>query len=182
MMNRISIILLFGLLALVSCKREEDNRKGEAVIDNRLYESELSYYAMGFHFVTASLTRTDGSPFPDITLIAETGAGGVITSVVFNGPPALNSFPFSLYGSYQNENAAVAAFDDIKSFEVSDFTWSELGRLVAENQIWLYRSTESRYAKLVVLEVITEERDGLPYAECSFRWVYQPDGTATFPY
>lgn len=183
MMNRISIILLLsGLLALISCKREDDKRRGEAVIDNRLYESELSYYALGFHFATASLARTDGSPFPDITLIAETGAGGVITSVVFNGPPALKSFPFSLYGTYQNEDAAVAAFNEIKSFEVSDFTWSELGRQVAENQIWLYRSTESRFAKLFVLEVITEERDGVPYAECRFRWVYQPDGTAAFPY
>lgn len=175
-------ILLSVLLALVSCKSEDDNRKGIAVIDNMLYESGQAYYAMGFHFSTASLKRTDGTPFPDITLIAETGAGAAVTSVVFNGPPALTSFPFSLYGTYQNKNAAAEAFDKLKSFEVSAFTWSELGRQVAENQVWLYRSTDSRFAKLVILEVITEERDGLPFAECRFRWVYQPDGTATFPY
>jgi len=182
MMNRISLIILSGLLTLVSCKKDDDKRRGENVIDNRLYQSELSFYALGFHFATASLTRTDGSPFPDITLIAETGAGGVITSVVFNGPPALNTSPFSLYGDYQSESEAITAFNSILTFEASDFIWTELGRQVAANQVWLYRSPDSHYAKLVILDVITEERDGLPYAECRFRWVYQPDGTSNFPY
>ena len=181
-MGRISLILLAASLALASCRRQDDTNRGVAVIDNRLYESGQAYYAMGFHFSTASLKRTDGTPFPDITLIAETGAGGAVTSVVFNGPPALKSFPFTLFGTYQSKSAATGAFDNLKSFDASDYTWSELGRQVAENQVWLYRTTDSRFAKLEILEVVIGELDGLPYAECRFRWVYQPDGTATFPY
>jgi len=49
------------------------------------------------------------------------------------------------------------------------------------NQIWLYRSGTERYAKIRIISTkldITKDPD---YAECTFEWVYQPDGTLTFP-
>ncbi|MBE0673989.1 MAG: hypothetical protein IH591_04955, partial [Bacteroidales bacterium] len=140
------------------------------------------YYAIGFNFTTASFSQTNKTPRPDITLLAETDAGGNITDVSFNGIPGFQYFPFSLYGSYGNGNDAIAAFTALKEVNNAGLTWVETGKPLIENQIWLFQTEDEKYAKLRIIEVHTEKRDGVAWASCRFQWVFQPDGSLTFPY
>ena len=52
---------------------------------------------------------------------------------------------------------------------------------VIANQVWVYRTGTETYAKIRIISTVNETRDDLPYGECTFEWVYQPDGSTTFP-
>ena len=49
------------------------------------------------------------------------------------------------------------------------------------NQVWVYRTGTETYAKIRIISTVNEIRDDMPYGECTFEWVYQPDGSLTFP-
>jgi hypothetical protein len=48
------------------------------------------------------------------------------------------------------------------------------------NQVWLYKSGNDHFSKLRIVSTVSEVRNNWNYAECTFEWVYQPDGTLTF--
>jgi hypothetical protein len=52
---------------------------------------------------------------------------------------------------------------------------------VTENQVWIYRSGNEKYAKIRIISTVNEIRENLPFGECRFEWLYQPDGSKTFP-
>ena len=50
--------------------------------------------------------------------------------------------------------------------------------------MYVERRTEistKKYAKIRIIEVKGELREGIPHAECTFEWVFQSDGSTTFP-
>jgi hypothetical protein len=66
--------------------------------------------------------------------------------------------------------------------------WTDFADPVKPNQVWIYRSQGEKYAKIRIISTVNERRkdtsalrDSVDYAECTFEWVYQPDGTITFP-
>ncbi|MBM3419672.1 MAG: hypothetical protein FJY11_00900 [Bacteroidetes bacterium] len=178
-MSRAAVIILIVLA--VACRKEKIPLSGTATIDNRLYESDQAFYALGFSFSSASLVRTDRTPSPDISLLAETDAGGNITTVTFNGSPGFEYYPFARYGEYATVAEAKTAFGSLKTFDPSLHSWVELARPLAVNQVWLFITPGERYAKLRIVEIETGVRDDRPYAECTFEWAFQPAGTTTFP-
>jgi hypothetical protein len=70
-------------------------------------------------------------------------------------------------------------FYNLTSFTVPE--WKVWADSVMPNQIWIYRSGTEHYAKIRIISTVSETRSGHDYAECTFEWVYQPDGTLTFP-
>lgn len=178
-MNRRAVIILMVLA--VACGKEKIPLSGTATIDNRLYPVEPTPYIIGFRFSTASLVRNDRSPGPDITLLAETDAGGNITTITLNGPPAFNSRVFFRYGEYGSPDEARIAFDGLTEFDPEQLTWTELARPLAPNQVWLYRTGDDKYAKLMIADIETGLLDDRAYAECTFEWAFQPAGTTQFP-
>lgn len=134
----------------------------------RLY-SNGEYYAIGFSFSIGKRTSMIDIPIPDI--------------VIANDGPNLffwaNNYSFHKAGEFADESSAKAAFDNLKSVNV--LTWEDLAYPIRSNQIWLYRSLNEYYTKIRIISIINEIILGSPFSECVFEWVYQPDGSLTFP-
>jgi hypothetical protein len=88
---------------------------------------------------------------------------------------------FYLAGEYNDASSAQNAFNSLTSATISETDWVGMASPIKENQIWIYRSGTIHYAKIRIITLFAEIRSGNPYAECKFQWVYQPDGSLTFP-
>ncbi|HPY67791.1 MAG TPA: hypothetical protein PLI41_05970 [Bacteroidales bacterium] len=169
--------ILTGLLIvflLPSCNKDgSSDTSGTVTINNDLKRNEQTqnYYLIGFLFSKGELVSSEAVPPPDI--IVDTDG----TKLSFEANNFKNSF--FLFEEYANESLAKDAFNSLTSATVSQWTGSAIS--LKPNQIWLYRSGTERYAKIRIISTkldITKDPD---YAECTFEWVYQPDGTLTFP-
>jgi hypothetical protein len=174
-MKRGLYILAAILIALSACTKDEPTRtSGIDKIDNITYQSS-TYYVFGFSFSEAALVSTIVTPGPDIVIYVN------IDNVPARMTLQANNLKPSFYkvGDYADEAAAIAAFDNLKTVSVTQ--WSEMADPVTANQVWIYRSGTEYYTKFRIVSVVNETRQTIPYGECTFQWVYQPDGSSTFP-
>ena len=150
-MKHFVIILLLFFLSATGCKK--DNKpaySGTITIDNILY-GEGPYYAMGFSVPTGKLVSTLNNPLDLITVLADYDTNYVVRKIFLSTSNYANSF--SLYGTYNDESAAIAAFDNLKSF--TDPVWTEIADIIEPDQIWLYRTSSNKYAKIRVTGTFT---------------------------
>jgi hypothetical protein len=177
MRNCLFFILLLSLLFQVSCKKDETPpTSGTVTIDN-ITTLGQTYYVYGFLFSEAKKVSTLGDPVDVITISAEVDINNVITRITFSANTYKESF--FLFGEYSDATSASLAFKNLTSF--SNPQWIDPPVTVKLNQIWLFRTTQNKYAKIRVVNTVAEKRNNIPYAECTFEWEYQPDGTLTFP-
>jgi hypothetical protein len=173
-MGRYSSILLFIALLLTACNKNDDpDTSGTATINNELtLDPKLqTYIGYGFLFSEGKLVSNIDVPSPDIIVYRD---GSTISLEANN---LKNSF--SKYGEYADQASAKDAFNKLTSASASQ--WLASAVPLKENQVWLYRSGTDKYAKIRIISIKTEIRGTFEYAECTFEWVYQPDGTLTFP-
>lgn len=165
--------VVLTLLLFTGCRKEDDIRlSGIDTIDNTIYGT-TEYYAMGFRFSDSRLTSTLYSPGPDITIDND----GTLDKLLLLTNSYYNSF-FKV-GDYANAAEAEEAFDNLTEPTVTQWVvWAES---IAPNQIWIYKTSTEKYAKIRIISTLSEMRDDWKYAECKFQWAYQPDGTLTFP-
>jgi hypothetical protein len=178
-MKYLALIFTAFLVFLSGCKKDDKPEySGTITIDNILYGTG-PYYAQGFSVPTGRLVSTLNNPLDVITINEDHDVNFVVRKLYFSTSSYKNSF--ALFGKYNSEGEAIQVFNELTSF--TDQTWSELADSVEANQIWLYKTSSGNYAKIRVAGTYTEKRDNMvfPYAECTFQWVYQPDGTLTFP-
>jgi hypothetical protein len=176
-MKGISASILFILLLVIGCKKNDGPKlSGIDTINNILYGTG-PYYAYGFSVTSRKNISTSTSPLDVITILADNDINNNVRKVYF----ATNNLLYSFYrvGQYADSASASLAFNNLKSF--TDPPWIESVDSVRANQVWLYRTSINSYAKLRVISTVGEKRDSKPYAECTFEWVYQPDGSLTFP-
>ena len=170
-MRNNALILLVALFSLISCGKDDNPpTSGTITIDNTTFLSQ-TYFVYGFLFSEAKLVSTLGKPAPDITIDSD-GA-----NLFFQANNLKDSFYKA--GEYNDALSAETAFDNLTSLNVT--LWAGLATPVIANQIWIYRSGTEHYAKIRIISTVSEIRSDRPYAECTFQWVYQPDGTLTFP-
>jgi hypothetical protein len=174
MMKRLVIIIVISAVILLSCKKSGNPAapvSGTVTIDNTTYQSS-TYYVYGFSFSPAKKVSTIESPGPDI--IIYDSPANVLSLQADNLNPS-----FYKVGDYPDSQAAADAFNNLKS--VGTYQWTEMADPISDNQVWVYRSGTNCYAKLRIISTVNETRNNLPYGECTFEWVYQPDGSTTFP-
>ena len=174
-MKRILFILLAILSVLSGCTKKEPTRSsGIDTIDNITYFS-TTYYQYGFSFSSASLVSTNLNPGPDITIYVNIdNATPRLTLQSNNLKPS-----FCKVGDFPDETTAQSAFDNLKTVSVSQ--WQDMADPIIANQVWIYRSGTEHYSKIRIVSTVNETRQSVAYGECSFQWVYQPDGSLTFP-
>ena len=174
-MKRTFYILISLSIALAACNKDEDTRtSGTDTINNKTYQS-TTYYVYGFSFSQAEQVPTTLNPGPDI--IVYVNQDNTVYRLTLQ---ANNLYPsFYKVGDFANEAAAKAAFDNLKTVTVSQ--WSDMADPINPNQVWIYRSGDEKYTKFRIISTINEIRQNIPYGECTFQWLHQPDGTATFP-
>jgi hypothetical protein len=142
-------------------------------IDNVLYGTG-PYYALGFSFTSAKKVSTLSSPLDVITINAFPGN---FDKTFFSDENFDNSF--FLYGSYADATAATLAFKNLTTFNVT--LWKATGDGVKADQIWLFRTSNSTYVKFRIISTVGEVRNNIPFVQCTFEWVHQPNGSLTFP-
>lgn len=160
---------------LAGCTKKEATRtSGTDTIDNITYFS-TTYFNYGFSFSGAKLVSTNINPGPDITIYVN----------VDNVTPRLtlqsNNLKPSFYkvGEFADVATAQSAFDNLKSVSVTQ--WYDMADSVNANEIWIYKSGTDDYTKFRIISTVNETRQSVAYGECTFQWVYQPDGSLTFP-
>jgi hypothetical protein len=175
--SAVNIISLIVLTLITSCNKEENKTSGTITINNELAGAG-PYYGYGFHVPTGMKVSNLNSPQDVITLLTNPIIATEEPTISFT----VNNFTdsFIKYGQYSNESAAASAFNNLKSFTTTQ--WEELADSIKPYQIWLFRCSDEKYAKIRIISTFTENRTGMPFpfAECTFEWVYQPDGTQTF--
>lgn len=156
---------------MVSCRKDKlTSTSGTITIDNTTTLG-TTYYVYGFLFSQAKLVTTLNTPRPDITVDSDG------TNLLFQTSTLLDSFHNA--GEYSDAATAKTAFDTLTARGIS--AWTGLAFPLKDNQLWIYRSGDETYAKIRIISTVSEVRNERDYAECTFEWVYQPDGTLTFP-
>jgi hypothetical protein len=183
-MKRSANIILIFLLFLAACSKDGSGTSGTDTINNTTHKG-TTYYIYGFTFSSGRAVSTTETPGPDIAVYVNADNQNV--------PPRLyliaNNFNPSFYklGEYNDEAAAKTAFDELKTVSVPPSQWTDLADPISNNQIWIYRSSTDKYTKFRIVSTLIDKRQNteinqlVDYGECTFEWVYQPDGTLTFP-
>lgn len=183
-MKKVACIFLTISLILFSCNKDDETRTSGIDTINNITHMGSTYYVYGFSFPEATLVSTESNPGPDITVYANSDNPDLPPRLYFMANNLLPSFHKA--GEYGSESASTEAFNNLKNISVSQ--WSDFADPILPNQIWIYRSQSDKYAKIRIINTVNERRkdpsglrDSIDYAECTFEWVYQPDGTITFP-
>jgi hypothetical protein len=165
------------------CKKESNNAPDKdsarlsgivTINDSLKWSNELQTWTiLGFLFSQGKLVPYPGSPNPDITVETD----GTLDNIILQANNYKNSF--YLAGEFENEALAEEAFDNLTALTI--LQWDAKADSLKVNQIWVYRSGTNHYAKLRIIDTFSKTADPNNYAECTFEWVYQPDGTLTFP-
>lgn len=164
-------ILPVLVVFMSSCRKDNITpTSGTVTVDNTTSLGQ-TYYVYGFLFPQAKLVSTLSKPRPDITVDSEG------TNLFFQTENLHDSFHNA--GEYPDAATAKAAFDTLTAKGIS--VWTGLASPLITNQLWIYRSGTECYAKIRIISTKSEVRDSHAYAECKFEWVYQPDGSLTFP-
>lgn len=169
-------IFLAFFTILTGCTKKEPTRtSGIDTMDNTNHFA-TTYFQYGFYFPGAKLVATYPSPGPDITLFVTLDNTGTpkLTLQADNLLPS-----FYKVGDFADVTTAQSVFDNLKTVSVS--VWQDVADPILPNQVWIYRSGTEHYAKVRIVSIVNETRQSVPYGECTFQWVYQPDGTSTFP-
>jgi hypothetical protein len=178
-MKRIILTGLLIVLFLHSCEKgnEKPDNSGTVTLNNDLFldTQAQDYYSIGFLFPEGEKVSTRAVPPPDVTV----GNDGTLTNLVLNTNNLQNSFYKA--GEYNTEAEATEAFKNLISATVPELQWDAWAYKIEPGQIWIYRSGTEHYTKIRIIDTQYEERMSRNYAECTFEWVYQPDGTLTFP-
>lgn len=173
-MRKLFLIVLIILFLLPSCKKDDSpSTSGTATIENTLYGTG-PYYANGFSFSLAKKVSTLEKPAPDIVLYVNSDG---LPKLTFQA----NNFNSSFYkvGDYPDAATAITSFKSLKT--VGTFRWEAMADPVNINQVWIYRTGSECYAKIRIISLVNEKRGTLAFGECTFEWLYQPDGSLTFP-
>jgi hypothetical protein len=163
-----------GILILSGCQKEDTPPvSGNVTIDNTLYGNG-PYYVFGFSFVLAEKRSTLDNPPPDITIDNDDVPG----NLMFEANNRNNSF--FLVGEYLPAEA-LQTFNGLTTITIQEHQWQGIGHLVKPDQVWIYRSGTGHYTKIRIVSTKTESQSPRDYAECTFDWMFQPDGSLTFP-
>ena len=136
--------------------------------------SQRHTFSTAFYFLVQSLCRLKQLLNQILFCLSTLTDSPELTFQHFNLKPS-----YYKVGDFPDEASARSAFDNLNTFDVSQ--WLDMADPVLPNQVWIYRSGTEHYAKIRIISTINETRQTVAYGECTFQWVYQPDGSLTFP-
>ena len=166
------------MLFFAGCGGDDQKTSGTVTLSSELFDSGSYYYAMGLSFDEAGEVPTLPDQYrADITLQAGpvTTGGPVMAYLTAN---TLDP-PFALVSNHDTAAEAVNTFKALKS--VGYYTWIDMAAPLAANQVWVVKTRDAKYAKLRIISLTLNTSVTPVVATCSIEWVWQPDGSATFP-
>jgi hypothetical protein len=182
-MKAFLLLSIFCILLTGSCKKDDDQpaTSGEMELSSEKHISGTAYYVDGFSFNSASfLQYTVGgtSSAPDLILSEIIDQYGAPIDTYMSSPS--NYQAFKIYGTYDDEILANNAFNNYLT--VTETLFTDKTASLIPHVIYTYKSSEGKYAKLLIKDVAFMQRSGLPSIyKVTVKWVFQPDRTMSFP-
>jgi hypothetical protein len=168
------------MLLLAGCGRDDQKTSGTITLTNELY-GETIYYSLGLSFKQAGAISSLTTPGPDLFLEAGSLAEGNPVEPFLSANTLEPSYAFM--GEYMTESEAVNAFAALTDASALSpvLSFIDLAAPLRKNQIWVVRTRDDTFAKIRIIEVVLDTGANPDFASCRLEWVWQPDGTATFP-
>jgi len=188
-MKRFVIMMwLGGMLAagLPSCELfKGPDQTGEMQLSSQLFGTD-SYYLFGYHYEDGEYYRYGPSqrdPKPDIINegIRILQGGEVAVLPQFNTPTTGEKIGFAKIGEFENLEDARARYESYGSVG-NDLQFETLSDTVELYQVWVQRTKDGNYAKMLVKDIIFDTGEsGNKFSEVVMEYTYQPNGSSTFP-
>jgi hypothetical protein len=187
MKNVVLKVLLGGVIAMgmTSCELfRGPDRSGEIQLSSQLFGTD-TYYLFGYNYEDGEDYRYpfQGDPVPDIInegmRILQNGEVAVLPQ--FTSPKKGEKVGFALIGAYNDLEQARNFYDEYQTVG-NDLQFETLSDTVELYQVWIQRTGDGNYAKLLVKDVLFGEGEsGNKYSEVVMEFTYQPNGSSTFP-
>ncbi len=180
-MRYLLTLSLILLLAAAGCKKKEEGpvTSGKVTINSKLYETGTYYYSIGYSFSQGKLVQSNTTPGPDVVVDEQTTPDNTAIEWVYLGTDNYQN-SFHLNGSFNSLSEAEDFFNNYLTVP-DTIGYSGIAKDIKPYQVWTFRTRDMNYAKMLILDVSSEIQKGDPYSETTFRFVYQPDGSRTFP-
>jgi hypothetical protein len=173
------LILLLSVLFSSCDKKNKIKTSGEDKLNSEKVLEGSTYSIPGFSFESGSVVLYNPAAsqnIPDIFALPSSDAQGNVTGAYFDSQNINESF--ALVGEFSTSDSALSFFNDYKQVDANSFVF--LAKPVLKNQVWVFKTRNEKYAKILILDVQAYLKNTEPFAEVTFKWVYQPDGSKTF--
>ena len=117
----------------------------------------------------------------DISTLVQTNDAGAILGVFLSAIPFRQAFRL-MYAATDPDSAKIY-FTNLKEF--TDSTYSDLAIPVIVNQVWVVKTHDDKYAKILITNTMAYIDSTVPsaptmFGKVTFDWTYQPNGERTF--
>lgn len=182
MINKIIITSLVLILGFAGCKKDEPSiiTSGTATLTSTLVQEESTYSYFGFSFEKGGVSKYNpetSTEWPDIVITPIQEPSGDVTGAYLDSPNIIEN-SFNLTAEFDVESSATEFFNNYKTVNVT--TYTKLAKPILKYQVWTFKTSNKLFAKLLIVDVQTDLKNNTPYAETTFKWVYQPDGSNEF--
>ena len=179
-MNKILFFSALLLFAFSGCEKEEDpDTSGEATLTSDRFLEGSTYSIYGFSFEQGKVIKYNPAGegiIPDFFIMPVTEAGGLVTGALFDSPNQNKSF--SLTAEFNDSSLALQYFNSYKN--IIDSNYVSLANPLEKNQVWAFRTAANKFGKILIKDVKAFVKDTENYAETTFLWEFQPDGSLEF--
>ncbi|MQY78812.1 MAG: hypothetical protein GH151_06410 [Bacteroidetes bacterium] len=182
MKKEIIITGLVLILGFAGCKKDEPSiiTSGTATLTSTLVLEGSTYSYYGFSFEKGDVLKYNpelSDEWPDIVIRPITEPSGDVTGAYLDSPNIIEN-SFNLTAEFENETSATDFFNNYKTVDVTNFL--KLAKPILKYQVWTFKTSKKLFAKLLIVDVQTDLKINTPYAETTFKWLYQPDGSNEF--
>ncbi len=175
-------LIVVGMTACEALRGPD--KKGEIQLSSQLFGAD-SYYLFGYHFEDADYYRFpfQGDPVPDLINegIRILQGGEVVVLPQFNTPVTGDKIGFAKIGEFADLEQARTVYEGYRTVG-SDLQFETLSDTVELYQVWVQKTVEGNYAKMLVTNIrFDQSESGNKFNEVVMEYTYQPNGSATFP-
>lgn len=184
-MNIKSIMALLFVCIIVGCNDNANGLSGNSLPSGRntLTSKVINLKVCGFSFDKGDtvIVSTSSTVKADILIMVQTDVEGKPFAVFMSPITPRPTFRL-MYESFFVDSSKLY-FHNMRTFPES--TYAALAFSVKKNQVWLLKTHDDKYAKLLIANTLVYNDSSIsssptPYGEITFDWVYQPNGEKGF--
>jgi hypothetical protein len=181
-MKTITTYIATGILAIfmVGCETESGpDLKGEILLSSQTFGSD-GFYILGYSYEGGEFYRFPfaGETVPDIINEGFRDVSGGVPIPGFNTPGRINGF--ALAEGFLTAEEALEYYNNYTEVE-DGLSFQVVSDTVKLHQIWIQKTAEGNYVKLLVTDIRRFGGDGGSMNnEVTLKFTYQPDGSAQF--
>ncbi|MCK4630117.1 MAG: hypothetical protein KAT40_01670 [Bacteroidales bacterium] len=179
-MKKVFLFSALVFFAFSGCEKEESpDTSGEATLTSYRFLEGSTYSTYGFSFEQGKVIKYNLAVegiIPDFFIEPIPGTSGQVTGAWL---ASLNlNESFSLTAEFSDSLLALQYFSEYKNIIDSNFVF--LANPLNENQVWTFCTRDNKFGKILIKEVKAFVKDTKNYAETTFLWEFQPDGSMEF--